>query len=51
MKDVIVAFMFFSLFASFLGMLTFLIYKDVSGWGWFAFIGLLLLGGLKVQVK
>lgn len=50
MKDVIVAVFFFTLYGAFFALLAWLIYKGVSGWGWFAFIGVLLLGSIKVYI-
>lgn len=50
MKDLAVIAMFLlSLVGSF-GIVGFLMYKEVSGWGWFLFVIVLLFGSISIKV-
>jgi len=50
MKEVLVALIFCSMIVSVMGFGAFLIYKGSSGWGWYLFVALLILGSVRLTV-
>jgi len=36
---------------SVMGMAAFLIYQQASGWGWFLFVAVLIVGSMKISVS
>ena len=50
MKSLVIIAMFFLSLVGALGIVGFLMYKGVSGWGWLLFAVILLFGSLSIKV-
>lgn len=50
MKTIIESLIAYSVPVSIMGMAAFLIYKQSTGWGWFLFVALLIVGNMEIRV-
>lgn len=51
MKEFLIVMLYAVIAVSLFGMAAFLIYNQVSGWGWFLFVVIIYVGSLKWNVK